>query len=955
MQNLIRFTQKTHKLKKNLRMKKKLISFFNLSLLAIIFMQVIIAQEQSDYHKQIDQIFEIPAGKIPSGILIDRSPEILNMNGYNPTSKPIIDTCHLFEWMCIYYRLYASYLNKDEFKYDLNVAGQYHSIFKPEMDKIPLGIIYFDYDKLKKNAVERRLWQVDTLNQKVRDLSGVGTPTEAATCFAFSPMADTIPSGTHKFYIDPTLFVSNKTSMFNELYIDFDDGRGFVKVLLNETVSVSYYELGNKTLILKAILEKETLLAYAGLYVSENKIVLAPPVPVPVPDYGPKTYTNSGIDAVYGIWYRCNHNNKIHKPLLIVSGFDPENKNRIGNEKPEGVEKVYLYNVANKNGFLDKLREFGYDIIIYRSDNSTKSIISNAMNLVNFIKTKVNDVKISDNELIVIGVSMGGLVCRYALTYMEQTSNTYDHKTKLFISMDSPQNGANVPLGFQYLVKYLNMDVDGKIEKLKKVMDDMLDSDAAKEMLLYHHTNTSNLTARCATNRTTFLNSLSSIGNFPKKCQTMALSMGSGVGTNQGFSPGSTLLKKQTSDIVPSIYFGLDNILWLLGIPSIGGFILSQFAWEIEVNAVPNQTKSVVYKEDLYLKLFGPKVISTPDGPKIVSVSTPLPTPIQRKEEVNNTQPIDNAPGSTIGLHNLKTVDLKGMDKILSDLGILVVDNHYDCFIPSYSALGLNVTPQTNIKSYMNSASGVTKINDNLYYNTNKSVSFFDYLYIENKNLDHVYDDNKVSVLTPEMLVALDNMISSKKLFLENKTIISGQSVAYEAAESITASNNYFVESGGKAEMKAPKINLKPNFHAKKGSTVHLKTDDSWICPPGTIKSVSLFPLSELSWEEGQTTPTSCQNNNSEEEIIQTMEQKMENRITLFPNPVENILNLKIENRVEGEMKITIVDFKGQIVYSQMIMNDLDNAINCSQFISGVYFVIIESKDCTQTFKIIKK
>ena len=935
-------------------MKKKFKSFFYFTLLAMVFMQVISTRAQSDYHKQIDQIFEIPAGKIPSGILIDRSPELLDMNGYNPVNKPIIDTCHLFQWMCIYYRLYASYLNKDEFNYDLNVANQYLSIFKPEMDKIPLGIIYFNYDKLKKNAVERRLLQVDTLNQKVRDLSGVGTPTEAATCFAFSPMADTIPAGTHHFYIDPTLFVSNKISMFNELYIDFDDGRGFVRVLLNETVSVSYSELGNKTLKLKAIWDKETLIAFAGLYVSENKIVLAPPVPVPVPDYGPKIYTSSGIDAVYGIWYRCNHNSKIHKPILIVSGFDPNDKNRIGSEE-SGNDKVFLYHVANKDGFLDRLRELGYDIIIYRSANSTKSIIPNAMNLVNFIKTKINDVKTSDNELIVIGVSMGGLVCRYALTYMEQPSNTYDHKTKLFISMDSPQNGANVPLGFQYMAKYLNIDVDGKIEMLKKAVDDMLDSDAAKEMLIYHHTNTSNLTARCATNRTTFLNNLSFIGNFPKKCTTMALSMGSGNGTGQGFLPGSTLIKKQTSDIVSGIYFGLDNILWLLGIPSMAGYFLSQFGWEIEVKAVPNQTKCVVYREDLYHKLIGPKVISNPNGPEIVSVSTLFPTPMHRIEEVNNTHPLDNAPGSAQGFHNLKALGLEGLAKTLADMEILVIDSHYDCLIPSYSALGMSVPPQTNIKSYLNTSSGVIKINENFFYNTNKSVSLFDYLYIENKNVDHIYDDNKVSVLTPQMLAALDDMISSKKLFLENKTIVSGQSVAYEAAESITASNNYIVESGGKAEMKAPKINLKQGFHAKNGSTVRLKTDASWICPPGSIQSVSFFPLSNLTWEEVQEPQSFSQIYTPEEELLQPAIPKIENRITVFPNPVENILNLKIENRIEGEMKITIVDFKGQVVHSQMIMNDFDNAVNCSQFISGVYFVIIESKDSTQTFKIIKK
>ncbi|MDR0207214.1 MAG: T9SS type A sorting domain-containing protein [Bacteroidales bacterium] len=939
-------------------MKKKLPSIIKLVLLVVILTQVINTQAQRDYHKQIDNIFDIPAVKIPSGILIDRSPELLDMNGYNPANNPKTDTCHLFDWLCIYYRLYASHLYPEDFKYDLNIANQYLSVFKPKKENIPLGIIYFNYDRLKKNAVDSRLLQVDTLNQKVRDLSGAGNPTEPATCFAFSPMADTISAGNHQFHIDPTLFVSNKTKEFSELYIDFDDGRGYIRVFLNETVTASYFTLGNKTLKVKAILGKETLVAYAGLYISENhSLMLSPatPVAIPTPDVGPTKFPNNGIDAYFGIWYRCNHNNTIHKPILIVSGFDPQNKNRIGNEKSEGVEeKVYLYNIANKNGFLDRLREFGYDIIIYRSDNSTKSIIPNAMNLVNFIKTKVNDAKTSENELIVIGVSMGGLVCRYALSYMEQPSNNFDHKTKLFISMDSPQNGANVPLGFQYMAKYLNQNLGGSVEILKTAMEDMLDSDAAKEMLLYHHTNTSNLTASCATNRTTFLNNLTSVGNFPKKCQTMALSMGSGNGTNQGFAAGASLIKKHPSPVVFGTYMLLDVLLSLLGIPSVAGLTLSQSTWEIDVRAVPNQTKGTIYREELYLHICVPRVIFIPFlGPIIVFDCAPHL--IDRKEEVNNTQPVDNASGSFQGFHNLKSMNLKGFDDILKELKIISVDSHYDCFIPSYSALGMNITPQTNIKSFLNTSSGATKINDNLYFITNKSVSLFDYLYIENKNLDHIYDDNKVSVLTPAMLIALDNMISSKNLHLENKTIVSGQSVAYEAAETIIADNNFIVEFGGKADMKAPKITLKQEFRAKNGSTVRLRVDNSWVCPPGTIKSVSLYPLSDLLWDNVQETPNYSQDYLFVEEINQPLVQEMKNRITVFPNPVENILNLKIENRIDGDIKISIVDYKGQVVYSQTIMNDLDNAINCSQFISGVYFVTIESKDITQTLKIIKK
>jgi len=47
-------------------MNKKYISFFRIILLAAIFMQVIVSRAQEEYKELMDNIFEIPAGKIPS-------------------------------------------------------------------------------------------------------------------------------------------------------------------------------------------------------------------------------------------------------------------------------------------------------------------------------------------------------------------------------------------------------------------------------------------------------------------------------------------------------------------------------------------------------------------------------------------------------------------------------------------------------------------------------------------------------------------------------------------------------------------------------------------------------------------------------------------------------------------------------------------------------------------------
>ena len=112
---------------------------------------------------------------------------------------------------------------------------------------------------------------------------------------------------------------------------------------------------------------------------------------VPTPNEGPKPYPydDHPYQGNYGIWYRENHDNTLKKPLLIVSGFDPSSRMRIygyeengdkyasgkGSVNGKGDKLVYLYDIANKNSFLDNLRKRGYDVIAYRCVNSRENTI----------------------------------------------------------------------------------------------------------------------------------------------------------------------------------------------------------------------------------------------------------------------------------------------------------------------------------------------------------------------------------------------------------------------------------------------------------------------------------------------------------------------------------------------------------------------------------------------------
>jgi hypothetical protein len=174
------------------------------------------------------------------------------------------------------------------------------------------------------------------------------------------------------------------------------------------------------------------------------------------------------------------------------------------------------------------------------------------MVLVSLIQT-INQMKTGWAPLAVVGPSMGGLVARYALTYMENQG--LEHDTAVYISWDSPHNGANIPVGLQLWVKYFSRNAPGAAEGLAK-----LNTPAARQMLLYHESsipaeaapkfsddlsvlfepnNVRPITVfspRSHASFTSFQGKLKALG-FPRKPRLVAIANGSGSGQLQPITP----------------------------------------------------------------------------------------------------------------------------------------------------------------------------------------------------------------------------------------------------------------------------------------------------------------------------------------------------------------------------------------------------------------------------------
>ena len=117
-------------------------------------------------------------------------------------------------------------------------------------------------------------------------------------------------------------------------------------------------------------------------------------------------------------------------------------------------------------------------------DGGSDYIERNAMVLVELIQ-KTNQTLIangSTEKITIVGPSMGGLISRYALAYMEK--NNLPHNCKLWISFDAPHLGANIPIGDQWWVDFIatRSNAESAVEANEK----RLGSIAARQMLLFH-------------------------------------------------------------------------------------------------------------------------------------------------------------------------------------------------------------------------------------------------------------------------------------------------------------------------------------------------------------------------------------------------------------------------------------------------------------------------------------
>ena len=588
-----------------------------------------IAVAASPFQQAATALDGLDPARIPTGRLYDRALPMSGLalqdgSGQGPAVGAAAWRQMLHEMRLSSFAVPADWPTPDQARDETRRAGA--------QGVVPIALLDVGYARLRPDALELGLVAFSGDRLVETDAAAKQSPYLTGRVFSAAALAPRTYHGAHVTYTLPERMTVSDGPRPDRLQIDLADGRGWRDTRPGDTLPASYDATGPRTLRLRA--------TYPGGSAREAAFsfeVAALAAPAPSATW-PITATVP-YNGVYGFGqayvYLAPGHATVTDPVIVVEGFDLDNT----------MNWDELYALLNRENMLEDLRADGFDAVVLNFNDSTDDIRRNAMTLVELLR-QVGVAQPDGRDRVVIGASMGGLVARYALTWMQQQGQ--DPNLRTFISFDSPQLGANIPLGVQYWLQLFQIESTEAGYLLSR-----LDTPAAREMLLYHHTSPAGATGQADPLRASYLADLNALGGWPTGLRKVAVANGSGQAAGQGYAAGAQLIRYEYA----SFLVDLTGNVW----------------------ATPNG---------------GPLQILR----GLINRIWPL-SDDQLNVTISGALPWDSAPGGWRS-------SLADMDATPAPYGDIIALYPNHCFIPTISALALDLTdPYTNVAQLADPAS----------------------------------------------------------------------------------------------------------------------------------------------------------------------------------------------------------------------------------------------------------
>lgn len=544
------------------------------------------ADLDNNYRNYVNQVFgALEVNRVPTGLLTDYGFDFTDPKIYN--GSVLVDSTLMEQgiYSDLYKTIYTSRFNN-------NVGSLRHPSIQDSLcytarqkEVITLSGLLFKYNAIDPNAQASSKMQ--TVNGQLKDqyVNGVWqNPYQEFTTVAISPSVIHYKLSYCSVVIPSALFLSNMLTQISNLQFDAGDGEGYRTLTFDEPLSLNYADTGWKHWVFKITLtNNQQLFSHSKVHfnntsnragsggnaLARGTIDLTPPPITAVEQF------NGGFGvADIVISYRNANDPVLRRPLIVAEGLDPGWI--IIPEEPEGLSDfdgfIRTVSTSGSGQLVNLIGDIfnpnapsAYDIVYINWRNGTDWLQRNALVLEQVIRW-VNQNKQNDfntglrNPNVVLGSSMGGVLARMALGRMDRGEGLFNgnggfaaHETSLYVSLDAPHQGANVPLGYQALARhgarmYISTGPTAMVTEAVQFIRNgpspllallLADQPAARQLLtnridlFYNPANAANQQ---------FLQELRTNWAYPVNIRNIAISNGNECAIGQEFTPGSSLL-----------------------------------------------------------------------------------------------------------------------------------------------------------------------------------------------------------------------------------------------------------------------------------------------------------------------------------------------------------------------------------------------------------------------------
>lgn len=172
----------------------------------------------------------------------------------------------------------------------------------------------------------------------------------------------------------------------------------------------------------------------------------------------------------------------LHRPFFIIDGIYLST---------DGVRTLSdMQNEIDQVGMIQILEELGYTpVLVQFGETVQKSLEQNSKYFAELLKFINSNAFFefpdrAEEGVVVLGISQGGILGRYGSYLYDKSRTKKDAPVRLFASLDSPHQGAIMPLGLFYTINFWATDGGAAAAEAFR---DLIDGDGASGLLLYDY------------------------------------------------------------------------------------------------------------------------------------------------------------------------------------------------------------------------------------------------------------------------------------------------------------------------------------------------------------------------------------------------------------------------------------------------------------------------------------